>query len=465
MNWLVFLGLVGLATLGHAAPAGGPRAPTVSVDLEEDVYTYTPADNGAGPMWCSGSTCIVRVGHDLFVSGLETLAEAKPLNNCRWFLLRRTASGWQRQQTDPRGRTREPSPLVAFPNGELFLSANPTLVADPNAYGGPAQPEVWRFLADRPPAAPDRLLPVWAGEPTFTEHSYRSFAADGESRELLLFQNIDYTHAEWTFRDQKGRWSAHGQLTWPWGADYAKPQPIRVCYPNVALRRRTVHFCGVSDVVEPNPAWREYKRQLTGREWDYDFRRLFYTSNPDITQGAFTGWLEISSREATCGWIMPADLWAAPDGSAHLLWTERALDERLRERFFPGARQSHQLNYARVERGAVTLRRALIEASEGGAREIPAAARFHVTPARKLFVICYVSGTDPEGKPVSENRLFELDADGRPGESHRLPFARPFTSFFTATPRAGCAPSETIDLLGTRAGLASTLSYGRVRLH
>ena len=30
------------------------------VEIEEDVYSYTNANNGAGPMWCSGSTSLVR---------------------------------------------------------------------------------------------------------------------------------------------------------------------------------------------------------------------------------------------------------------------------------------------------------------------------------------------------------------------------------------------------------------------
>ena len=57
--------------------------------------------------------------------------------------------------------------------------------------------------------------------------------------ELILFQNIGYTHAEWTFRDRTGKWSAQGHLKWPWGAEYDKHEPIRVCYPNVALRGRS----------------------------------------------------------------------------------------------------------------------------------------------------------------------------------------------------------------------------------
>ena len=102
------------------------------VELEDEVYQYEPANNGAGPMWCSGSTCIVRIREKVFASGIETLKEFKPLNNCRWMLFHRDDSGWEKVHVDPSGRTREPCPLAGFPNGRLFLSVNPTLVTDPN---------------------------------------------------------------------------------------------------------------------------------------------------------------------------------------------------------------------------------------------------------------------------------------------------------------------------------------------
>src|SRR5690606_30711106 len=78
------------------------------IEIEEDVYRYEPANNGAGPMWCHGSTCLVRIGDDLFAGGLETLPGAKPLNNCRWMLFRRGPQGWQKMCVDASGRTREP---------------------------------------------------------------------------------------------------------------------------------------------------------------------------------------------------------------------------------------------------------------------------------------------------------------------------------------------------------------------
>lgn len=453
MFYLVLLG--GSANLSVAAPH-------VVVEVEEDVYSFEPANNGAGPLWTHGNTCLVRIGENLFASSLETLPEAKPLNNTRWLLFRRGHRGWEQVAAGP-GRTREPCPLVGFPDGRVFLSDNPTLTP-PDQYGGPARPEVLVFAASDPWAGYQTWLPQWQGEPAFTEHSYRSFVADGPNRELILFQNIGYTHAEWAFCDRQGRWSAQGQLKWPWGAEYPNPQPIRVCYPTVALKDQRVYFCGVSDIVEPYPEWRQFKKELTGQDWDYDFRRLFFTWSDDITTGKFHDWIEISSRDKTCGWIFPCDLWVDPNGAVHLLWRERALDERLQEKFFPGEKQSYALNYAVVRAGQVVLRRALHLGSEGASSEIPGEGRFQVTEEGRLFVFYYVGGAGLAGQGISQNRVLEIFPDGTSSESAVVSLQPPFTSFFTATWRAGCPPSHLLDIFGQRAGQGNTLSYARVRL-
>ncbi len=454
-----------LAASGEAIASGKGSRPVLEpvVEVEEDVYTYESANNGAGPLWCSGSTCLTRIGEKVFASGLETLKEVKPLNNCRWTLFKREAKGWQLEQADGTGRTREPSPLAAFADGRLFLSVNPTL-STASSGGGAARPEILQFSAKSPQAAFVRLLPVWEGNRSFTEHSYRSFVADGPRHELLLFQNIGYTHAEWALCDRAGKWIAQGKLRWPYGADYPKPEPIRVCYPDVALQRRAVHLCGVSDIIEPYPEWRALKKQLTGNEWDYDFRRLFYTRTPDITREKFSDWVEIASRDKTCGWISPGDLWIGPDGAAHIVWIERALDERLRPRFFPDAKQSHALNYVVLREGKIVLRRTLLAAEEGKSNEVPGAPRFQVTPDHRLFLMCYVHGTDDAGKTISENRLTEIYPDGENSPWRRVSFQKPFVSYFTATVRAGSPPSKTLDILGQQQGKSLTMSYGRVRL-
>ena len=64
--------LAGCLCLAGSASAGSlkPAKPEPVVEIEEDVYTYQPADNGAGPMWSYGSSCIARVGDEVFISGL-----------------------------------------------------------------------------------------------------------------------------------------------------------------------------------------------------------------------------------------------------------------------------------------------------------------------------------------------------------------------------------------------------------
>ena len=434
------------------------------VEVEEDVYSFTNANNGAGPMWCSGSTCLVRVGKRIFASGLETVLDAKPLNNCRWMLFERQANGWERVWLDENGRTREPAPLAAFADGRLFLSANPTLGKVTETNCGPAQPVIFQFKAGKAKASPKELIPQWQDAPKFTEHSYRSFAADGKAGELILFQNVGYAHAEWTFRDRKGKWSAQGKLKWPWGAEYDKPQPIRICYPNVAIQNRAVHLCGVSDIVEPYDAWREFKQEVTGQHWDYDFRRLFYTWTPDITEKPFAEWIEIASRDKTAGWLMPGDMYPAPDGDVHLVWMERAIDERLRTKFFPDAKQTNSLRYAVVRDGKVTLRRTIEEATEDKLGITGAWGRFQPTPDHRLFVFYYASGVGADGKHVSENRVREILSDGKMTPAVRVPLRLPFQSYFTATVRAGSPPSRILELLGNQEGRGNTISYARVRL-
>ena len=443
--------------------AAQPLLPVAEV--EDVIYSFEPANNGSGPMWGNASSSIVRIGDEVFASGIETLKDIQPLNNVRWTLSKRGPAGWERQHVDAKGRTREPCPLGCFSDGRLFLSVNPTLT-DLNARAGPAEPQILEFSAADPRAPYETLVPVWDGKPPFTEHSYRSFAVDSANRELILFQNVGYTHAELAFYDRTGTWSARGRLTWPWGAEYEKPEPIRTCYPAVALKDRAVYFCGVSDIVEPNMAWREAKKAITGRNWDYDFRRLFFTWCPDITKGTFSEWVEVASREKTCGWLFPCDLWVAPDGAVHLLWSERALDERLRDEFYPGEKQSHALNYALLRDGKVALRKALALGGEDASSEIPGRGRFQVTEDNRLFVFYYCSGADGSGNAVSENRVTEILPDGTHTPPARVALDEPFSSFITATVRGGSAPSSVMDILGHTVGRdgGRRVSYARVNL-
>jgi hypothetical protein len=448
------------------------------VQAEQEVYSCKPANNGAGPMWCFGNSCIVRVGEHVFASGIRTLADYVPLNNVRWMIFRNVGGSWSQVADGGDSHEREPCPIVCFNDGRVLLSTNPNS-CKPDKYDGPAAPQVLEFRIDAlaaattpaapasaPVGSPRALVPKWGGELAFHGHTYRSFAADGARGEMVLFYNLAYDKTYWTFCDSRGQWSAQGEIDFPWGNEYDKPQSVRVCYPTVQLKDRAVYYCGVSDVVEPYQAWRDYKKQLTGQEWDYDIRRLFFTWSDDITTGKFHPWVEIASRDKTCGWLFPCDLWVAPDKAVHLLWTERAIDTRLREKFFPAARQSEALNYAVVREGKVVLRTPIQQLDEGQHGDLPGRGRFHVTPDGRLLVLYYVRAAAPAaggaaGGRIPENRLVEIRPDGTLGEPVKVPLARPLDSFYTATVRAGCAPSATIDLLGES---GNTLRYCRIRL-
>ncbi len=430
------------------------------VEAEESVYTFEPANNGASPMWTHGNTCIVRYKNRVFASGIETLKDVKPLHNTRWLLFERDKKGWKLLLKDPKDRTREPCPLGLMQDGRLFLSVNPTLT-EPGAYNGPAEPQILQFDAKHPSASYKVLKPLWDGNPPFTEHSYRSFAVDGHAGELILFQNIGYTHAEWTFMDKNGKWIARGRLNWPPG-DYEEPLEhgaIRVCYPAVQLKNRKLYFLGVSDIMEPKKAWRDYKFKLTNRKWDYDFRRLFYTWSNDITTGKFEKWVEISSREKTGGNIFPADLWEAPDGLVYVLWYEKALDERLWKDFFPEEKQSESLNFAIIKEGEVVFRKPVMTGSPG--EVVPGKGRFQVTKDNRLFVFYYVHGGPGD---IKENRMVEISMTGDHALSKpvKINVKRPLSNFYTANVRAGTAPSSIVDVYGKDE--ANEMRYLRIKI-
>ena len=106
------------------------------VEIEEDLYSYVAPNNGAGPLWSLGSTCLARIGDRLFASGGEIVPDAKPLNNWRPTLYERRAGGW-RMIFKEAGRTREPCPIGGFPDGRLYLTLNQARTK-PEEYDGPA---------------------------------------------------------------------------------------------------------------------------------------------------------------------------------------------------------------------------------------------------------------------------------------------------------------------------------------
>ena len=430
---------------------------SVRIEIEEDLYSYTNADNGAGPFWCHGNTSIVECGGRIFAAGLETLSDVKPLSNCVPLLYVRDDNGWKLIYRGE-GRTREPSPMACFFDNRAFLSLNTTQVG-PEEYSGLSRPSILVFDASNPEAPYNEIFPEWDGAPEFTEHSYRSFVSDSKNNELIIFQNIGYTHAEWAFMDSEGYWIANGKLPWLWGAEYDTPQPARTCYPNVQLKDRSVYFCGVSDIVEPYDEWRAYRKEVTGREWDFDFRRLLFTWCDNIAEGQFHKWIELSSRDRTSGNIMPSDMLVDDDGTAHILWLESALDVRIRDKYFPLEKQTYALNYLQIRNGVVRVRRALFVGGEGESPGKCSGARLHRTVDGRILVIYHLDSEATGSGP--QMHIAEISAEGSLQNDTVLDIEKPFSSLFTNTVRAGSPISDTIHLLGN---VENTIRYVKISI-
>ncbi|MCH2660385.1 hypothetical protein MK163_08080 [bacterium] len=425
----------------------------IAVQIEEEIQTFAPADNGAGPLWCHGSTIVARRGDAVYVAALETLPDQVPLNNCRFLLYRRNDDGWALVYRDTTGRTREPSPVVLL-GGQLLVSANPTHAA-PGEYGGAAAPAVFRFDTADPEVDPVREKPVWRDEPPFSEHSYRTVVADGH--EVLYLQNTGYEKAHASFRDEAGNWRDLPPLVWP--QDDTSDQPLRLCYPNVVLHNRSAHFLGVGDIVEPVAAWKDAKREITGRKWDYVFRRLFYAHTPDIANEPFGKWIELADLDQTAGHIANGDLHLDANGIVHALWTQTSVDHRLRDRFFPGEQIIRSLEYLTLKEGQIQAQRTLVRHVEDADGPVPHLARFHVLADGTLLILGQFTGVDSG----TTYRIAEIN-DDHP-EWIDIPFKHPMSGIFlTNTIRNGSSPSSYIDIVGMSPTKPHTLGYARVEI-
>jgi hypothetical protein len=436
-----------------AAAAAGPTDVRPLVACEEVVTTVLPADNGAGPLWCYGSPLIVRQGDTVWASTIETGTDVPPLCNTRWQLWQRDAArrGWRMVAQEDSYRQREPCPLVGLGDGQLFLSSNPS-TQPPGTRYGPCEPTVVRFGKADGVWTHGNETPAWSDGTWFTDHSYRGLAADAERGELLLLNIHARSSAQFvSHRDAGGRWHARGKLTFP----------IRAAYPQVALRHGAAHVLAIGDIQEPVPEWRKLKYQHLGREWDYVFRRLFYTCTPDLEKEPFADPLEVDTVEETGGHITNLDLHIDALGTAHLLYLKQPhVHAFLRDRYFPGWPMTRQLEYVTIHAGQVQSRRTLCQTPRGDAGLEPAYGRFHVGLRETLSVVVAGTRTDPDGSTVLVNAILSPATSGPVTE---LPLEHPFRTFFTSTPRGGGPPAADVDLFG-QAEDSRRLRYAHVRL-
>ncbi|MCL6628788.1 MAG: hypothetical protein K6U00_04210, partial [Armatimonadetes bacterium] len=400
-----------------------------------------------------GAPLVFRRGNDVFISISETGEGVPPLCNTRWQLWRRNSKGWHLVNHEPDFVEREPCPLGGLSDGRIFLSVNPSKSPSGTMYGCDCEPHLLQFHAEHLNAPPKVLRPPWPDEAHFTEHSYRALAVDAQRQELLIVNTHSDDGSYFTsLLDASGTWHVGQRLRFP----------IRSCYPPVVLRDRAAHVLAISDIVEPNEEWRNLKYEILKSDWDYVFRRLFYTFSPDITSQPFVDALEIDNVEDTAGMILPMDLYVDDNERVHLLYTRVSHQYSfMRDRYFPDQPIITNLMYVTLEKEKVANRKAIINHVEGSTSLLSNWARFHPTPDGCLNVIAYGTWIDDNGTSKEGNFLINLSRDKSP---EPIALAYPMTRFFTNTPRGGSAPSEILDLYGTNSTNPLVLRYAKVVL-
>jgi hypothetical protein len=445
--------------MATATPASVIRPRLISE--HEIVSDYGFFNNGAGPFWGFGSRLLVREGTTLFAVLPELDPAAKPLCNTRWTLWQYPDGGAWSKVASGQVNEREPCLLVRLPGQRLLLSTNPaqrvrSLMED-GRQACDCQPELLLFDAAQPNLPPQVSTPPWTQPWKFSEHSYRALAVEPTTGTAMLAHQIynpavkDYGHA-WGLRTADGQWTMQSPLHFP----------MRGCYQQVALRGGAVHIMAISDEDEPVTAWREFKQKVTGQKWDYEFRQLFYTWTPDLATRPLSPPLTVDSRDATCGMIRNLDLWLDAAGDAWVLYLDRNVwHAYMRQQFWPKLPLTVSLRLAKLHHGRVVERRTLAEA-----RETPGAgdpwrgpevtwAQFHAQPGDRLWVIWHQKGSRPGNyaMPILPNA----------GKAMRLPLRQPMQQFQTLSERAGCLPSEHLDLIGTPA-TGRALRHARLSL-
>lgn len=424
------------------------------VEAEEVVTKYTPANNGAGPLWCYGSTVIARLGNDVYLSVIETGKDVPLLCNTRWQLWHRSAEGWKIAQNEKEYRQREPCPVGIFQKGPVFLSVNPS-IEPPGVKYGRCRPLVLEF---NPKALADSAKthePAWADGTYFTDHSYRGFAADGANGELLLL-NINAKTSEQfvSYCDSDGKWRQKGKIKFP----------IRSCYPQVALRNRAAAVMAIGDIVEPVEEWRKLKFEKLKRQWDYVFRRLFYTYTEDIRSRNFSAPVEIDTVEKTAGHIQNLDLYIDETGATHLLYLKRPHQYSfIRDKYFPGQPMTAHLEYVVIKNGKVISKKTLAGTPQGSKGLEPSYGRFHIGSNGALWVIAAGTMINRAERSFG-NYIGRIFPDQSGPKFTRIDLKHPFRTFFTNTPRGGSKPSDFIDLFGI-ADDNPNLRYARIRFN
>ena len=407
--------------------------------MKPEIVTPTmPFENGAEPSWSRGNSTIVRVGSRVFITNQRVHANRLPLNRTTLEIWEKPDGGvWQLVYEDEGVFQREPCPIAYIGNDRLAVTANV-----PAQYHAPDEettdtdciPTLYVFDVSGPLRKAASIPLKWDRDDyTFWEHSYRSFAVD-PVRQLLFLDNIEYGDERfcYTLLDSDLQCIKNGLLHFP----------ARCCYHAIAMQNGETYLFAIQDIKEPNAEWRDYKRQMTGRQWDYDFRKIYLNYCPDIEKTDFEPSALICSRDDTCGWLSLLDCCYDANGDMLLLVSaQNVYPAFMRERFFPDLAPESQLEMYRFSKGKLVSRTVIAQSSD---KELATGFNgfFHTGESSEVHIV-WCKHMDAPGDAVKRGAyLSRADAPQEP------PFRLMDETgwFFGSKTRLGAAPGDMLDV-------------------
>ena len=407
--------------------------------LQETICRVKDTGNGAGPLWCYGSTSIMRLGNTVVAAVPANDENVKPLADRHIEIYAKTGGDpWRMLWRDERF-TREPAPLARRDDKSFWITLNPSAKDVPPGEGiwyGPAVPTLGLFLLDKGAPVLEKL-PL--GDFRFIDHSYRGLAVDRDTGDLF----ITWQHVEGEGKFRYFLCTKDKDITGP------LEFPVRACYHNLAVRDGKAYALAVSDIKEPVAEWAAYKRSVTGREWDYDFRNLYFTCCDDISKGEFAPVMTVDSREETCGLIRNLDMYVSDDGICYILYqAKRVWHDFMRERFFPDTKFDTACYLCAVKDGEVLWRKVLDmehEMPDGKNTDASYCAAFFQQADGSMGIL--LSKTNGNGTGLPDGWYISRPASEGNEGFRKLDISCPPGQFHTARPRCGAAPSDMVDVL------------------
>ena len=402
-----------------------------------------PFGNGASPCWSMGNSAIIRVGSRVFATNSRVHPERKPLNNTTLEIWEKEDGGeWRMVYEDPETFQREPCPIAYPGNNVLAVSVNV-----PARFHAPDEatedrdciPMLYLFDISGSLRKTGEIRLKWdQGDYAFWEHSYRGFAYDSVRGNLFL-NNIEYSGDDqfcFTLLNSEMQCIKTGKLHFP----------ERCCYHAIAMKDGETYLFGVRDIKEPNAEWRDYKRSVTGREWDYDFRQLYLNYCPDIEAGDFEPSLLICDMDSTCGWTFPLDCCYDANGDMFFLASVRNITPPfMQERFFPELAHECTLELYRFSKGKLIAHRQL--ATSAGTE--PATGYngfFHTAASGEVYAVWCKNASSPQDPLSPGTYLSRLSAPDAPP----VRLMDECAATFGSKVRLGAAPSDRVDLYWSR---------------